>query len=79
MLPAQCKAARALSGLDLRALATLALVSPDTISRFERGDELKPRTVAAIRAALESAVIFIDNGDGPGVKMRKPKQTETDK
>ena len=32
-----------------------------------------PRTLAAIRSALEAAgVEFIANGDGPGVRLRKP-------
>lgn len=51
----------------------MADVSTNTISRLEAGEELKPRTIAAIRAALEQAgVIFVDeNGDGPGVRLRK--------
>ncbi|WP_179955999.1 helix-turn-helix domain-containing protein [Pannonibacter tanglangensis] len=69
----QCKMARVALDLSVRDLATLANVSTNTISRLERGDELKPRTVDAIRAALETAgVIFIDeNGEGPGVRLRK--------
>lgn len=69
----QSKMARAALGLGVRDLAGLAGVSPDTVARLERGDELKPRTVEAIRAALEAAgVIFIDeNGEGPGVRLRK--------
>ncbi|NBN76838.1 helix-turn-helix domain-containing protein [Microvirga tunisiensis] len=65
--------ARVALDLSVRDLATLANVSTNTISRLERGDELKPRTVDAIRAALETAgVIFIDeNGEGPGVRLRK--------
>ena len=65
--------ARAALGLGVRELAELATVSPDTIARLERGDPLKERTVAAIRAALESAgVIFVEeNGEGPGVRLRK--------
>ncbi|MEK8124378.1 hypothetical protein WOB59_15295 [Methylocystis sp. IM4] len=45
----------------------MAQVAPNTISRLEAGEELKPRTVAAIRAALETAgVEFIEaNGEGP--------------
>lgn len=69
----QCKMARAALGLGVRELAELAKVSPDTIARLERGDELKERTIAAIRAALESAgVEFIaENGGGAGVRLRK--------
>jgi transcriptional regulator with XRE-family HTH domain len=65
--------ARSALGIGVRELASLAQVSPTTVSRIEAGDELKPRTVAAIRQALEAAgVIFIDeNGEGPGVRLRK--------
>lgn len=68
----QCKMARAATGLGVRELAALADVSPATITRLERGEELMPRTVQAIRTALETAgVLFIDsNGNGPGVRLR---------
>ncbi|QJX07913.1 helix-turn-helix transcriptional regulator [Rhizobium brockwellii] len=67
--------ARAALGLGVRDLAKLADVSVDTLSRLERGEELMPRTMAAIRSALETAgVIFIDeNGEGPGVRLRKER------
>lgn len=73
MQAVQCRMARAALGLGVRELAEMAMVAPATISRLERGEELKPRTVEAIRAALEAAgVIFIDeNGEGPGVRLRK--------
>jgi len=69
----QCKMARVATGLGIRELAELAQVAPTTVSRLESGEELKPRTTAAIRAALELAgVIFVDeNGEGPGVRLRK--------
>ncbi|PWB88609.1 transcriptional regulator [Methylocystis sp. MitZ-2018] len=65
--------ARVALGIGVRELAELAQVAPATVSRLEAGEELKPRTVAAIRAALEAAgVIFVDeNGEGPGVRLRK--------
>lgn len=74
MLSVQCKMARAAIGLGVRELAELSKVSADTIVRFERGEELRPRTVDAIREALESAgVEFIpENGGGAGVRLRKP-------
>lgn len=73
MLPVQVKMARAALGLTVRGLAEIAGVSHDTIVRLEAGSELKPRTVDAVRAALENAgVIFVDeNDEGPGVRMRK--------
>ena len=64
--------ARAATGLGLRELAQAAGVSPNTVSRLERGEELKPATVEAMRAALEAAgVEFIpENGGGAGVRMK---------
>ena len=66
--------ARAALNLGVRDLAALAEVSPNTIARFERGEALYSRTLAAIRTALESAgVEFIpENGGGAGVRLRKP-------
>ena len=65
--------ARAATGLGVRELAVLANVAQATVSKLERGEDLKPVTVQRIRAALESAgVVFIpDNGNGPGVALRK--------
>jgi transcriptional regulator with XRE-family HTH domain len=65
--------ARIALGLGVRELAEIAKVSPDTVARLERGEELKARTIDAIRVALESAgVEFIaENGGGPGVRLRK--------
>jgi transcriptional regulator with XRE-family HTH domain len=72
MLPSQCRMARAALQLGVRELADAAKVSTNTITRFERGELLRERTVDDIRAALEAAgVIFIDaNGNGPGVRLR---------
>ena len=68
----QCRMARAALGLSTYELAELAGVSRDTVSRIEAGDTtLKAKTVAAIRAALESAGVEFTNGDEPGVKLRK--------
>lgn len=69
----QSKMARAAVGWGVRDLAKEAGVSVDTVSRLERGEELQPRTLAAIQAALEAAgVEFIpENGGGAGVRVRK--------
>ena len=69
----QSRMARAATGLGVRELAEQAGVSPNTVARLERGEELKPATLEAIRIALEDAgVIFIDeNGEGAGVRLRK--------
>lgn len=79
ILPVQCRMARAALGWGVRELAAAAKVSIDTVARFERGEELKDRTVEAIVRTLETAgVKFIDeNGGGPGVRLRKtPRRRE---
>lgn len=71
---AQSRMARAALNLGVREVAKLAGVSPNTIARLERGEALYPRTVDAIRQALETAgVTFIpENGGGAGVRLTKP-------
>ena len=70
-LPVQCRMARAALGLGVRELASAAKVSIDTVARFERGDELKERTIDALQRALESAGVEFTNGDQPGVRLTK--------
>jgi DNA-binding XRE family transcriptional regulator len=72
LLAVQCKMARAAIGWGVRDLAKEAGVSPDTIARLERGEELKASTIEAIRSALEAAgVEFIpENGGGAGVRLK---------
>lgn len=69
----QCRMARAALGLGVRDLAKSAGVAQATVSRLERGDELRPATITTIRSALEAAgVEFIEeNGGGAGVRLRK--------
>jgi transcriptional regulator with XRE-family HTH domain len=72
--------ARAALGWGVRELAGAAKVSIDTVARFERGDELKERTVEAIQLALEAGGIeFIpENGGGPGIRLkRRPARKRT--
>lgn len=66
--------ARTALGLGVRELASLADVSPDTVARFERGDDLKARTVAALQTALEASGVVLIPADtlGPGVRLKKP-------
>ncbi|WP_346186933.1 helix-turn-helix domain-containing protein [Acetobacter orleanensis] len=75
MLAVQCKMARAAIGWGVRDLAKEAGVSPDTIARLERGEELKASTIEAICSALEAAgVEFIpENGGGAGVRLKGEK------
>ena len=70
-LPVQCRMARAALGMGVRELAAAAKVSIDTIVRFERGDELKERTIDALQRALEAAGVEFTNGDQPGVRLTK--------
>jgi transcriptional regulator with XRE-family HTH domain len=70
-LPVQCRMARAALGLGVRELAAAAKVSIDTVARFERGDELKERTIDALQRALEAAGVEFINGDQPGVRLTK--------
>lgn len=68
--------ARAALGLGVRDLARSAGVAINTVTRFERGEEVLPRTLEAMRSTLESAgVTFLAAGElvdgGPGVRLRK--------
>jgi hypothetical protein len=47
------------------------MVSTNTVTRFERGEPLRERTVDAISSALESAGMEFTNEDEPGVKLRR--------
>src|SRR3954452_1726589 len=70
-MPVQCRMARAALGLGVRELAAAAKMSTDTVARFERGDELKERTIDALKLALEAAGVEFTNGDQPGVRLAK--------
>jgi len=78
MLPVQCKMARAALGIGVRDLAELAKVSPDTVARLERGEELKDRTIEAVQNALESAGIEFTNGGQPGVRLKRQQDSFAD-
>jgi transcriptional regulator with XRE-family HTH domain len=70
-LPVQVRMARAALGLGIRDLAAVAKVSVDTVARFERGEELKERTLEALQRALESAGVEFTDGDQPGVRLTR--------
>lgn len=75
MTPSQCRAARGLLGLEQIELASVAGIARATLIDFEKGQRTpRQSTIAAIRAALESAgVEFIEpNGGGAGVRLRRP-------
>jgi transcriptional regulator with XRE-family HTH domain len=67
----QYRMARAALKLSVRDVATMANVSTNTLTRLENGEELKPRTLEAIRNALEKAGVEFTNGDQPGVRMKR--------
>jgi predicted transcriptional regulator len=74
----QVKAARALIGWSQEALAVASGVSLPTIKRLEaEGGSLGGRTSTGGKltdALTQAGVIFIDeNGEGPGVRLRKTK------
>ena len=68
-LPVQSRMARAGLGWGIRELARAAKVSVDTVVRFERGEELKERTVEALQRAFEAAGLEFMNGDHPGLRL----------
>lgn len=73
MKPVQLKMARAAMGWGVRELADRAGVTANTITRIENGADARQSTIDALRTALEAAgVIFVaENGEGPGVRLRK--------
>ena len=71
----QVRAARALIRWEQRDLADTSKVSLPSIKRLETTPgplAAQPRTVEAIRTALEAAGVQFTNGDQPGVKLRRP-------
>ncbi|MBS7589736.1 helix-turn-helix domain-containing protein [Ancylobacter defluvii] len=72
--PQQIRGARAMLGMTQAALAAAAGISTTALNNIERGAaDPKASTLTAIQRALESAgVIFVaENGEGPGVRLRK--------
>lgn len=73
--PAQIRAARSLLGLSQPEAARLAGVSVSTLKRAEGSIQVGASVdaVAAIQRALEAAgaVFLEENGNGPGVALRK--------
>lgn len=72
MTPEQCRMARAGLSIAVREIAELADVSTNTITRLEKGEELKPRTLAAVKSAFEAkGAEFTSGPDGwIGVKIK---------
>jgi transcriptional regulator with XRE-family HTH domain len=74
--PAQCRAARALLGINQPKLAEQSGLGLSTIVDFEKmRRQVSDEAVQAIRLALKRMGIeFInENGGGPGLRLRKPR------
>jgi DNA-binding XRE family transcriptional regulator len=72
IIPAQCRAARALVEMDQADLARKAVVSRNVIVDFERGSRTPlANNLAAIKRVLEENGVEFTNGEQPGVRLRK--------
>jgi transcriptional regulator with XRE-family HTH domain len=72
----QVRAARALIRWEQRDLAESSKVSLPSIKRLETTPgplSAQPRTVDAIRAALEAAGVEFTNGEQPGVRLKRAR------
>ena len=71
--PAQCRAARALLDWTQSDLAEATGLSAVTIRTFEKGGEMRDSNRTLLELSFEKAgIVFIwENGDGPGVRLRK--------
>ncbi len=78
MTALQARVARTILELGFIEAADLCVVSTNTLTRLEYGEDLKPVTVERIQKAYEKAgVIFIDsNGGGPGVRLKKQRRAK---
>jgi transcriptional regulator with XRE-family HTH domain len=75
----QVRMARAALGWGVRELAKQTGLAANTVSRFENGSGARAETLRLIQSALEKAgIVFIpmDDRDGPGVRLKGPKQRE---
>jgi len=72
--PDLCRAARALLDWTLVDLSTRAKVSVTAINEYERRRRrTQSSTVRVLQLALEEAgVEFFENGEGPGLRLKKP-------
>lgn len=70
MTPLQSRLARAGIGLGVRETAILAEVSPETITRIEKGETVKAVTIDRVAATYRFlGVIFIDDAEKPGLMV----------
>ena len=80
MTPDLCRAARALLDWTLVDLSTRANVSVTAINEYERRRRrTQSSTVRVLQLALEDAGIeFYENGEGPGLRLKKPSEITGD-
>ena len=69
----QVAAARKLLKMSQVELATATGLTTWTITRFERGQTVRPEAVEAVREALVERGIEFLNGGAPGVRLRRPE------
>lgn len=80
LLPAQSRAGRGLLDWSQSELAKRSNLGESTIRDFEKGRRVPTiNNLTAIRTAMENAgVLFVDeNGEGPGVRLRKKNDVKT--
>jgi transcriptional regulator with XRE-family HTH domain len=71
MKPVQSRMARAALRIGVREIADAAKVSTQTITRLEKGEEMRERTVDDIRRAYEAAgARFTEDGEWVGTSVR---------
>lgn len=79
MTPAQLRMARAALRIGVRELATMAKVTPATVSRFEtEKGGINMKTASALKSALEDAgIVFIAENGGPAGVRYLNRASET--
>lgn len=71
MRPVQSRMARAAINAGVREVAAAAKVSTQTVTRFEKGEDLRERTIDDIRRAYEKeGVRFMEDEGWLGVAIR---------
>jgi transcriptional regulator with XRE-family HTH domain len=74
LTPEQCRMARAALRWTVQDVAKLAGVSPTTVNQYEMGHTApNASTLRVLRMTFEEAgIVFIDDGEGSGVRLVKP-------
>lgn len=72
----QVAAARKLLKITQSELAAATGLAKGTIVSFERGRQVRPESIEAMREALLARGIVFTNGGEPGVKMSRPESED---